>query len=307
SVFGVPNDPAGDKHDSDRVTGLPYRSGEQPLHESYSGHITVRTWTPKGDDNNASLADRGSAKLFYWYFPAIAPKVEHPPLILWIQGGPGSSSMIGLFTEMGPLELTDAGEFYRRNVTWANEYDFLVVDQPAGTGFSSVTPKAKLALDDLYPLANSLPEHVVAAWRAKYPKDVSEYENIESPMTPDYIVSAAQSTLRKLMLPGVQWPDHMRPFLDRLVDILGSRQSEAPGSLSLGGRRNRFVVNSEVDRFRELLAPLMNDRDDPYLVNTGYGPAVTLAPGDKASSKQHSVWEKIGLSADESGDFVDGY
>ncbi|KAJ2354637.1 hypothetical protein H4S02_013116, partial [Coemansia sp. RSA 2611] len=169
SAFGAPDAATASKRDEDRVGGLPYRGGEQPLNESYSGHITVRTWTPKGE---ASLANSGSAKLFYWYFPAITPKVEAPPLVLWIQGGPGSSSMIGLFTEMGPLELTDAGEFYRRNVTWANEYDFLVVDQPAGTGFSSVTPKAKLSLDDLYPLASSLPEKVVAAWRAKYPKDV---------------------------------------------------------------------------------------------------------------------------------------
>ncbi|KAJ2584491.1 hypothetical protein GGH95_000344 [Coemansia sp. RSA 1836] len=304
TVLSAPDASAGGKRDADRVTGLPYRSGEQPLHESYAGHITVRTWTPKGDD--ASLADSGSAKLFYWYFPAITPKVESPPLILWIQGGPGSSSMIGLFTEMGPLELTDAGEFYRRNVTWANEYDFLVVDQPAGTGFSSVTPKAKLSLDDLYPLASSLPEHVVAAWRSMYPGDVSEYADIKSPMTPDYIVSAAQSTLRELMLPGVQWPDHIRPFLDRLTDILGSRQSGTPGSLSLGGRQNRFVVSSEIDRFKELLTPLLNDRADPYLVNTGYGPAVAQAAGN-AASKQRSVWEKIGLSPDESGDFVDGY
>ncbi|KAJ1822257.1 hypothetical protein GGH91_001895 [Coemansia sp. RSA 2671] len=300
SAFGAPDAATASKRDEDRVGGLPYRGGEQPLNESYSGHITVRTWTPKGE---ASLANSGSAKLFYWYFPAITPKVEAPPLVLWIQGGPGSSSMIGLFTEMGPLELTDAGEFYRRNVTWANEYDFLVVDQPAGTGFSSVTPKAKLSLDDLYPLASSLPEKVVAAWRAKYPKDVSEYKDVESPMTPEFAVSAARATLSELLMPGTQWPDHIRPFLDRLLSLLGSRQSETPGSLGLAGRQNRFVVSSELDRFKEVLMPLLNDRDDPYLVNTGYGP---LATGGKASA-QRSLWEKIGLSADESGDFVDGY
>ncbi|KAJ2016526.1 hypothetical protein H4S04_001914 [Coemansia sp. S16] len=300
SVFSAPDAATDNKRDADRVGGLPYRGGEQPLHESYAGHITVRTWTPKGD---ASLADSGNAKIFYWYFPALTPKVESPPLVLWIQGGPGSSSMIGLFTEMGPLELTDAGEFYRRNVTWANEYDFLVVDQPVGTGFSSVTPKAKLSLDNLYPLASSLPEQEVAAWRAKYPKDVSEYKDIESPMTPEYAVSAARATLHELLMPGTQWPDHIRPFLDRLSDLLGSRQSETPGSLGLGGRQNRFVVSSEMDRFKEVLTPLVNDRDDPYLVNTGYGPSAT---GGK-SSVQRSVWEKIGLSTDESGDFVDGY
>ncbi|KAJ2417246.1 hypothetical protein GGF47_005325, partial [Coemansia sp. RSA 2524] len=130
-------------YQADRVSGLPYKDGEQPLHESYAGHITVRTWTPP-----QGQSDSGQAKLFYWYFPAIAPKTEQPPLLMWIQGGPGSSSMIGLFTEMGPFDLTDDGEFVRRNITWANEYDLLVVDQPAGTGFSSVTPQANLTLDD---------------------------------------------------------------------------------------------------------------------------------------------------------------
>ncbi|KAJ2002151.1 hypothetical protein GGI04_003458 [Coemansia thaxteri] len=307
TVLGMPEAMTSSKHNADRVVGLPYKNGEQPLHESYAGHITVRTWTPEKSTSSSesSFDSLGSANLFYWYFPAIAPKVEKPPLILWIQGGPGSSSMIGQFTEMGPLELTDSGEFYRRNVTWANQYDLLVVDQPAGTGFSSVMPKAKLSLDDLYPLARRLPENVKAAWRARYPGDPSQYSDIQSPMTVEYITSEAQATLRELMMPNAQWPAHILPFLTKFMDILGSRQSEVPGALGLAGRHNRFAVSSEIDRLNEILLPLLNDRDDPYLVNTGYGPAAQ-AVASKAGV-QKSVWEKIGLSSDEANDFADGY
>ncbi|KAJ1845105.1 hypothetical protein LPJ70_002653, partial [Coemansia sp. RSA 2708] len=64
-------------YQADRVRGLPYKSGEQPVHESYAGHITVRTWSPRD-----APPDSGQAKLFYWYFPAIAPKTADPPLLL---------------------------------------------------------------------------------------------------------------------------------------------------------------------------------------------------------------------------------
>ncbi|KAJ2449219.1 hypothetical protein EV183_005011 [Coemansia sp. RSA 2336] len=289
SVFGDSS------YQADRVKGLPYRYGEQPLHESYAGHISVRTWTPPG-----GAPDSGQAKLFYWYFPAIAPKTADPPLLLWLQGGPGSSSMIGLFTEMGPFDLTDDGEFVRRNVTWANEYDLLVVDQPAGTGFSSVVPAANLTLDDLYPLARQLPKNVVDAWRAKYPLDVSEYSSIESPMTTEYIIGQAREMLRNLTLPLEHWPWYKRPFLQKLVSSLGVRDTDIP----------RYLADSQMYHHGPMKVAEANTNDefaithyhgrksDRYFVNTGYG---ANANGAK------SIWERIGLSNDETNDFVDGY
>ncbi|KAJ1648442.1 hypothetical protein LPJ64_000271 [Coemansia asiatica] len=288
------------QYTADRVVGIPYKVGEQPLHESYAGHITVRTWTPEG----GAPKDSGKAKLFYWYFPAIAPKVEEPPLLLWIQGGPGSSSMIGLFTEMGPLELTDEGEFYRRNLTWANEYDFLVVDQPAGTGFSSVQPQANLTLDDLYPLAKMLPQDQQDAWRAKYPGDARNHRIIESPMTMDFIISEAQKIQHELVNPLVRWPVRVRPFLEKFHSIVESRNADPFGISDKHQQRNRLLVHLANDRSRDLQDMYALERkSDPYLVNSGYG-----SDGrPPLAGKNSSIWEKIGLSSDESGDFVNGY
>jgi len=39
---------------------------------------------------------------FYWLFEAEEPLQKHPPLMLWVQGGPGSSSGVGLFYEVFP-------------------------------------------------------------------------------------------------------------------------------------------------------------------------------------------------------------
>ncbi|KAJ2777568.1 hypothetical protein H4R18_005090 [Coemansia javaensis] len=288
---------------ADRVAGLPYRAGEQPLHESYAGHITVRTWTPEG-----AAAGSGQAKLFYWYFPAIAPRVAEPPLLLWLQGGPGSSSMIGLFTELGPFDLTDDGEFVRRNVTWANEYDLLVVDQPAGTGFSSVAPAANLTLDDLYPLAQRLPPDVQARWRARYPGSVNGYGRIDSPVPIDLIEAEARAVARDLEQPAEYWPARVRPFMDVLAGSLGARASPVLGQMDRVRPRRRHHPDSRL--VEEGRAPMnalpvpgaqpsdSDDDDDPFLVNAGYdGPAA--APG--------SAWEAIGLDRDETGDFVDGY
>lgn len=55
----------------------------------YSGFITVNETT--------------NANMFFWYFPA-ATQPESAPVVLWLQGGPGASSLFGLFTENGPFE-----------------------------------------------------------------------------------------------------------------------------------------------------------------------------------------------------------
>lgn len=48
-----------------------------------------------------------NANLWFWYFPVSDKPVEDTPLILWLQGGPGASSLYGLFTEIGPFIVTE--------------------------------------------------------------------------------------------------------------------------------------------------------------------------------------------------------
>lgn len=57
---------------------------------SYSGFFTVD--------------EKYNSNLFFWYFPAENYKPDSP-WILWLQGGPGSSSLAGLFDEIGPFEI----------------------------------------------------------------------------------------------------------------------------------------------------------------------------------------------------------
>ncbi|RKP10937.1 Alpha/Beta hydrolase protein, partial [Thamnocephalis sphaerospora] len=80
---------------------------------------------------------------FYWYFPAekpVAPSPSQTPLIIWLQGGPGSSSMLGLFNQHGPFSASSNKELVRRKVAWTRHYDVIYLDQPVGAGFSYAAP-----------------------------------------------------------------------------------------------------------------------------------------------------------------------
>ena len=65
------------------------------------------------------------------------------PLIIWLQGGPGCSSMLGIYTENGPFnyryESSDPMDPFRLDhnpYSWNNNANVMYVDQPLGTGFS---------------------------------------------------------------------------------------------------------------------------------------------------------------------------
>ncbi|XP_054262440.1 venom serine carboxypeptidase-like [Macrosteles quadrilineatus] len=92
---------------------------------SYSGFLT----TNKSCGNN----------LFFWFFPA-QQDWENAPLVLWLQGGPGGSSMFGLFEENGPFNSFPEG-LKTRKYSWNVKNNLLFIDQPVGTGYSFTTNK----------------------------------------------------------------------------------------------------------------------------------------------------------------------
>jgi len=74
---------------------LPYWDTEQTLPCMYSGTL------------NVSMTEEQDHNLFYWHFKNTT--VTDAPLVVWINGGPGSSSMFGLFLENGPIRLSKNG------------------------------------------------------------------------------------------------------------------------------------------------------------------------------------------------------
>ncbi|KAJ3334382.1 hypothetical protein HDU76_000075 [Blyttiomyces sp. JEL0837] len=149
------------------VGELPWVKGAVPLKESYAGHMDIRVYPDGWEVGGGSTTSKAS--MFFWFFPSqftinnppTRSRGSHtlpapPPLILWLQGGPGSSSMIGLFQEMGPLRVVNPLSLHNqnenndetiehlkldiRNETWNRKYSMLFIDNPVGTGFSYVDP-----------------------------------------------------------------------------------------------------------------------------------------------------------------------
>lgn len=86
--------------------------------------------------------DVGHAHFFFWYFTAENKPAEGTdPLTLWMTGGPGGSSMLGMLQELGPclINQKDNGSSTVYNpYGWNKDTALIFVDQPAGVGFSYV-------------------------------------------------------------------------------------------------------------------------------------------------------------------------
>uniref|UniRef100_A0A8B9KVC7 Probable serine carboxypeptidase CPVL n=1 Tax=Astyanax mexicanus TaxID=7994 RepID=A0A8B9KVC7_ASTMX len=89
--------------------------------KSYSGYLTVN----KNYNSN----------LFFWFFPAQV-RPETAPVLLWLQGGPGGTSMFGLFVEHGPYFVHQNLTLGYREIPWTSRYSVLYIDNPVGTGWS---------------------------------------------------------------------------------------------------------------------------------------------------------------------------
>lgn len=72
---------------------------------------------------------------FFWFFEA-RHKPKEAPVILWLNGGPGCSSMTGLFFELGPSSIGSDLKPVSREYAWNNHANMIFLDQPVNTGFS---------------------------------------------------------------------------------------------------------------------------------------------------------------------------
>ncbi|KAI4300907.1 hypothetical protein L6164_034234 [Bauhinia variegata] len=139
---------------SDRIHSFPGQPNVTLSFQQYGGYIFV-------DDKQ----HRG---LFYYFVEAETDPASKP-LILWLNGGPGCSSVgIGAFTEHGPFVTNYGQSIVKNNYSWNREANILYLESPAGVGFSYSTD------DSFY---NTLNDEITAQdnmvflkrWFYKYP------------------------------------------------------------------------------------------------------------------------------------------
>ena len=89
-------------------------------------------------------ANDSSPKLFFWLMESRSIPSEDP-LVVWLQGGPGCSGGLGMFWELGPYRVrADKATLFKNTDAWNSIANVLMIDQPAGTGFSSVLYNASI-------------------------------------------------------------------------------------------------------------------------------------------------------------------
>ncbi|POM77935.1 Serine protease family S10, partial [Phytophthora palmivora] len=87
------------------------------------------------DSGYIKLPNKVDDHYFYWFFESRSqPSTD--PLVLWLTGGPGCSSMMALLTENGPCHVLPDLSTRLNPYSWTNESNVVWLDQPTTVGFT---------------------------------------------------------------------------------------------------------------------------------------------------------------------------
>ncbi|KAJ7751869.1 serine carboxypeptidase [Mycena maculata] len=76
------------------------------------------------------------ARHIFFYFFESRNDPDTDDVIFWTNGGPGCSSSLGLFMELGPCRISDGNGTSFHPESWNTNANIFFVDQPIGVGFS---------------------------------------------------------------------------------------------------------------------------------------------------------------------------
>ncbi|PON67251.1 Serine carboxypeptidase-like [Parasponia andersonii] len=162
---------------SDKIFRLP---GQPRVgFQQFSGYVKV--------DNKKNIS------LFY-YFVEAETDPSSKPLVLWLNGGPGCSSLgVGAFSENGPFR-PNGKVLLRNEYSWNKEANTLYLETPVGVGFSySTNSSSYVAVGDEATARDNLV--FLQRWFKKFP----HYKN------------------RDLFLTGESYAGHYIPQLAKLM------------------------------------------------------------------------------------------
>nr|XP_043629652.1 serine carboxypeptidase 1-like [Erigeron canadensis] len=105
----------------DKIDALPGQPAGVNFNQ-YSGYVTV---------------NQTAGRALFYYLVESPTDSSTKPLVLWLNGGPGCSSMIGAMTELGPFRINSDGKtLFMNDYAWSNVANMLFLESPAGVGFS---------------------------------------------------------------------------------------------------------------------------------------------------------------------------
>ncbi|XP_056614995.1 cathepsin A-like [Triplophysa dalaica] len=106
-------------YDPDEVMDLPGMSFK-PTYRQWSGYLKA-----------------SSGKFLHYWFVTSQRDPIRDPVVLWLNGGPGCSSLDGFLSENGPFHVNDDGTtLYENEFSWNKIANVLYLESPAGVGYS---------------------------------------------------------------------------------------------------------------------------------------------------------------------------
>ncbi|TNV78654.1 hypothetical protein FGO68_gene7983 [Halteria grandinella] len=117
---------------ADRVYSLPW-IGAITDFGLYSGYLPIP----------------GTFKQLHYVTALSQSNWQTDPVIVWFNGGPGCSSMLGLFQEHGPYVQENGAQNFSANLwSWNKEASVVYIESPAGVGYSICPDEVECAFDD---------------------------------------------------------------------------------------------------------------------------------------------------------------
>ncbi|KAJ4899060.1 Serine carboxypeptidase-like 29 [Raphanus sativus] len=182
--------------EQDKVSRLPGQDFDIDF-AHYSGFVTT----------NEEL---GRA-LFYWFFEA-AEDAASKPLVLWLNGGPGCSSVgFGEAEEIGPFHINPDGKtLYLNQYSWNQVANILFLDAPVGVGYSySNTSSDLLTNGDMRTAQDSL--KFLLKWVERYPEYKGrEFYIVGESYAGHYIPQLSQAIV-----------EHNQAYGDNTINLMG--------------------------------------------------------------------------------------
>ncbi|ROT43715.1 alpha/beta-hydrolase [Sodiomyces alkalinus F11] len=178
-----------------------------PNVKSYSGYVALPPTTNFPYEQN----------LFFWFFES-RQDPRNDPLVLWINGGPGSPSIGQALGSNGPCRVLDDSKTTKLNEwSWNNRANLLYIDQPVQTGFSYdtvVNGRMDLLTGNIFPDGADVP-----------PEGSILFDGTFSSQDPRQTVNTTQNAARVI---GGHWAPAIASHFNTQSDSLASSNPVSP-------------------------------------------------------------------------------
>ncbi|XP_034689117.1 serine carboxypeptidase-like 35 [Vitis riparia] len=197
------------QQEKDRVKDLPGQPAVEFRH--YAGYVKLRPQDEKA--------------LFYWFFEAQGGVLEKP-LVLWLNGGPGCSSIAyGAAQELGPFLVRSNGtKLILNDFSWNKVANILFLEAPVGVGFSYTNKSS-----DLLKLGDRITAEDSHAFLVQW------FKRFPSLKTHDFYIT------------GESYAGHYVPQLAELIYERNKRSSKDSYINLKGFMIGNAVINDETD------------------------------------------------------------